>query len=132
MWRDLVPTEGPAPTLQGELIRAHGRIGIDLYRNGMMNWGPYYKELLGLINSTLSNASNFSNRVKEGLKVDCAVIERAGESAAAVEKEDLSGFGALGNSFFAKTDVESALQRLGALIVIWRRNNMVGIPHSVI
>jgi hypothetical protein len=49
-----------------------------------------------------------------------------------VEKEDLSGFGALGNSFFAKTDVESALQRLGALIVIWRRNNMVGIPHSVI
>jgi hypothetical protein len=134
IWRDLVPSQGVSSTLQGEIIRAHGRIEYDLLRNGLMNWGVYYKEFLKIINITLSNDHIFSDQVKMGIEVDCSVIERAGESAGADEIVGTGTgptFGALGDSFFARTDVESALKRLGALIVIWIRRNTMAIPYVV-
>jgi hypothetical protein len=117
LWRDLVPAQGVAPMPAGEIIRAHGRIENDFYRNGLLNLDIAYQELLTLINVTLTSKSSFSDRVKAGIQIDCAVVDRAGNLAISNAISGLevgTSFGALGNSFFAKTDTKSALKRLEA------------------
>lgn len=46
LWDFLVPGSGPAATEQGEVIRFTGRIADEMYRNGGMNWGPFYQEMV--------------------------------------------------------------------------------------
>lgn len=43
LWKRLVPAEGKADTLHGELLRSISRIYYDLYNNGFGN-GPFTKE----------------------------------------------------------------------------------------
>lgn len=38
LWAALVPNEGQADTLQGELIRIAGKLTDEAYRNGNINW----------------------------------------------------------------------------------------------
>src|SRR5262245_42672150 len=38
LWAALVPKQGQADTLQGELIRIVGKLTDEAYRNGNMNW----------------------------------------------------------------------------------------------
>ena len=123
LWRDLVPARGPAAALQGELIRAHGRIGAELYRNGMMNWDKWFRSLLDLISVTLSKESSFSDRVRMGLALDVAAIECAGQTGEEAAEGTRSPLDVLGRSFFVETDAESALRRIGVLIVIWVRKH---------
>ncbi len=42
LWQLLVPSSGPAKTVQGEVIRISGRIGDELHRNGGCNWDTHY------------------------------------------------------------------------------------------
>jgi hypothetical protein len=41
----LVPSQGPAATVQGEVIRISGRISNELEGNGGGNWDPNYKRM---------------------------------------------------------------------------------------
>ena len=43
LWNLLVPSNGPATTLQGEVIRLAGKIGNELEGNGGINWDADYK-----------------------------------------------------------------------------------------
>jgi hypothetical protein len=39
LWKELVPAEGNANSVQGELVRAIGRLQTENFRNEMTNWG---------------------------------------------------------------------------------------------
>jgi len=45
LWELLVPSSGPAATVQGEAIRITGRISIELEGNGGINWDADYKKM---------------------------------------------------------------------------------------
>lgn len=45
LWDLLVPSSGPARTVQGEVVRIAGRIHDELERNGGINWDPQYKRM---------------------------------------------------------------------------------------
>jgi hypothetical protein len=38
LWESLVPSQGQADTLQGELVRIAGKLTDQAFRNGNMNW----------------------------------------------------------------------------------------------
>ena len=46
LWEYLVPSEGAAQTVQGEVIRITGRISDELHRNGGANWDADYRKML--------------------------------------------------------------------------------------
>jgi len=43
LWNLLVPAQGAAPVVQGEVIRITGRIGNELLGNGGVNWDDNYR-----------------------------------------------------------------------------------------
>ncbi|AYL96182.1 ankyrin repeat domain-containing protein [Mucilaginibacter celer] len=45
LWELLVPSNGPAETIQGEIIRVTGRIANELEGNGGINWDADYKKM---------------------------------------------------------------------------------------
>jgi len=45
LWNLLVPSQGPAATVQGEVIRISGRISNELEGNGGANWDADYKRM---------------------------------------------------------------------------------------
>jgi len=45
LWDLLVPSSGPAVTVQGEVIRITGRIGNEIYRNSGANWDRDYTQM---------------------------------------------------------------------------------------
>ena len=45
LWNLLVPSQGSAATVQGEVIRISGRISDELERNGGANWDADYKSM---------------------------------------------------------------------------------------
>ncbi len=45
LWELLVPSKGPAATVQGEVIRISGRIGDEISRNGGGNWDADYTKM---------------------------------------------------------------------------------------
>ena len=45
LWNLLVPSSGPAETVQGELIRIAGKVARELAGNGAVNWGPDWVSL---------------------------------------------------------------------------------------
>ena len=49
LWDSLVPPQGPAKTVQGEVIRVAGRIRSEFYRNGGANWDREYRSMLNAL-----------------------------------------------------------------------------------
>lgn len=45
LWNLLIPSGGPATTVQGEVIRITGRISDELHRNGGANWDDDYNAM---------------------------------------------------------------------------------------
>jgi hypothetical protein len=43
LWKQSVPANGQAKTVQGEMIRAIGRLSDEAYRNGKVNFDKGYK-----------------------------------------------------------------------------------------
>jgi hypothetical protein len=60
LWGLLVPPSGAAPTVQGEVIRAAGRLASEAYRNGNINWGKMYEDFCIFLADTLADYSVFS------------------------------------------------------------------------
>jgi len=66
LWSLLVPSSGPAKTVQGEVIRISGRISDEWERNGGANWDREYAQM----------ASAFMGYVKRGTPLEtCEVAE---------------------------------------------------------
>jgi hypothetical protein len=60
LWKELVPPQGQAKTVQGELIRAAGRLSDEAYRNGNINFGTGHKILCEYIRLNLEDPTIFS------------------------------------------------------------------------
>lgn len=53
LWDELVPPNGPAPSMQGEMIRCIGRLTDEAFRNGNINWGEMQVEMVGFLKQHL-------------------------------------------------------------------------------
>lgn len=49
LWELLVPSQGPAKTVQGEVVRITGRVHDEIYRNGGANWDADYRKMLNAL-----------------------------------------------------------------------------------
>ena len=59
-WTLLVPSNGSATTVQGEVVRIAGRVNDELLRNAMGNWDKEYRKMLTAINSYLQQGNPLS------------------------------------------------------------------------
>lgn len=68
LWQLLVPSEGAASTVQGEVVRISGQIADELERNGGVNWDADYKRM----------ADAFLAHVGSGVPLPAAALADAG------------------------------------------------------
>jgi hypothetical protein len=132
-WEALVPASGAASTLQGEVIRALGRVVSEFFRNGMMNWGDgsnSYENFTKLIHTTLKHEKSFSKLALKIVDADIAAITKSGEIGKALAADKKPRADAFSSNFFVKTDVEKSHQRLGALIALWCERNPAPLPYQ--
>ena len=59
-WDSLVPSNGSAATVQGEVVRIAGRINLELLRNAMGNWDKEYRKMLTAISGYLQQGNSLS------------------------------------------------------------------------
>ena len=59
LWAKLVPPTGQAKTIQGELVRAVGRLSDEAYRNGNINFGKNHQMLCEFIRMNLEDPTVF-------------------------------------------------------------------------
>lgn len=133
LWKELVPAEGSANTVQGELVRAIGRLQSENFKNGMMNWGDgsgYYEAFTDLVHNTLKVEPTFTKLVKKVIEADVGEIKQAGKRGVAVASGKKSRESAFGSNFLIASDVEKSMQRLGALVGIWCQRHPDLIPYS--
>lgn len=46
LWNFLIPSKGPAKTVQGEVIRITGKVSYEILDNGGMNWDNQFRKML--------------------------------------------------------------------------------------
>ena len=61
LWDLLVPPQGPAKTVQGEVIRIAGRVRSEFYRNGGANWDREYRAMLNALIKHLGSHNSLSD-----------------------------------------------------------------------
>ena len=133
LWKELVPAEGSANTVQGELVRAIGRLQSEHFRNGMMNWGDgggYYEAFAELIHKTLKNEPSFTKLVKKMIDADVGEIKQAGKRGRSIASGKSSRESVFGSNFLIASDAEKSMQRLGALIALWCQRHPDLIPYT--
>ncbi len=59
-WTLLVPSNGSATTVQGEVVRIAGRVNDELLRNAMGNWDKEYRKMLTTISGYLQQGNSLS------------------------------------------------------------------------
>jgi hypothetical protein len=59
LWEELVPEQGRAKSVQGEILRAVGLLAGEDRRDGCVNWGKYYEELVDFLRAWLPNKQVF-------------------------------------------------------------------------
>ncbi len=82
LWDLLVPSTGPAATIQGEVIRISGRIGDELERNGGTNWDADYEKMARAFLDLVRNGTPLpEDQARDGERVIGAIIkDRAGDT----------------------------------------------------
>jgi hypothetical protein len=114
LWKRLVPVGGESETLQGELVRALGRLEDEYSRNGNMNWEPggYHNEFVRFLQQHLADPSVFDpetvNRIKEAAELIRLTAEDISEEK---EGEDVM--------IVTKHNPEQAFKFLMAKVVEW-------------
>ena len=62
LWKSLVPPQGQAETLQGELIRIAGKLTDEAFRNGNMNWDAACEKMWRFVGRHLDDPETFSEK----------------------------------------------------------------------
>jgi hypothetical protein len=62
LWDSLVPTEGEADTIQGEMIRITGKLTDQAFRNGNINWTPDHERMWRFVGEHLDDAESFTEQ----------------------------------------------------------------------
>jgi hypothetical protein len=68
LWATLVPKEGQADTLQGELIRIVGKLTDEAYRNGNINWDSDCERMWRFVANHLCAADTFTAKEREMIR----------------------------------------------------------------
>lgn len=104
LWDFLVPSRGPAKTLQGEAIRISGRVHDELYRNGGVNWDRGYRNMLIALLKFFASGNPLSEKE----------LEEAERLVSDIRKKD--------------SDEDFIINRLCQLSVLWVLSNPDPIP----
>ena len=90
LWKKLVPESSKAETVQGEAVRLVGRLAVEYYRNGNMNWDECYDAMLTWLSDKIHDESCFDAALLATTKHDVDCIRRNAESGACpyMEGED--------------------------------------------
>jgi len=67
LWELLVPSSGPAETIQGEIIRISGKISDEIERNGGGNWNSNHNKMTKAFLEFLGTGKNLSTSELEEL-----------------------------------------------------------------
>lgn len=102
LWQFLIPSQGKADTVQGELIRIVGKIQDEIYRNGSGNWNKNHKQML----------SSFVQYLSLG-NIEQHYIENAEHAKKALYNGD---------------DDDQAMDHLIEIAVLWVQQNSNPIP----
>ena len=111
LWAELVPSEGQAKTLQGELIRIEGKLTDQAYRNGNMNWDSDHERMWRFIGQSIGDDPIFCAEEQSLIK------EKIEEIIRDEECPDLSGDG-------------SPYYIIAEKVVDWCMAHPVPIPHK--
>jgi len=60
LWEDLVPEQGHATSIQGEILRAVGRLAGEDRRNGCANWDRFFEDLVEFLRTCLPSERVFN------------------------------------------------------------------------
>ncbi|WP_099221549.1 ankyrin repeat domain-containing protein [Listeria costaricensis] len=74
LWSLLIPSSGPAQTVQGEAIRITGRVSDELQRNGGANWNADYRKML----TALPHYFQMGEPLEKSLLKEAQQITKAG------------------------------------------------------
>lgn len=81
LWELLVPSNGAASTVQGEVIRISGRVADEIDRNGGVNWDPDYNKMMRALVAHLKSGQALTN----------SDFERASTVASAIRHREGAG-----------------------------------------
>jgi ankyrin repeat protein len=82
LWDLLVPSRGPAETIQGEVIRITGRIAHELEGNGGVNWDDDYNKMADAVLVFLKQGKQLSSsELAEAERIVHEIKKRAGDTA---------------------------------------------------
>lgn len=112
LWEKLVPKEGEAETIQGEMVRAIGRIQDDYYRNGFGNWYSYYYDLSRFLAAHLADETTFKPFTANVIRSDIRALHSCGLRC--------MYSGDLERTFLDSiNDTEEVFLRIDAAIAVW-------------
>ncbi len=84
LWEWLIPSSGPAKTVQGEVIRITGRVRDELYRNGGANWNADYRKMLNALPKHFASGEALSPKLLAETKELASSISAKGDDEDAV------------------------------------------------
>ncbi|MDR3460239.1 MAG: hypothetical protein P4N60_22655 [Verrucomicrobiae bacterium] len=81
LWKTLVPLGGDAETLQGEIIRAVGRLEDEYNRNGNVNWEPgdYHSDFVDFLKFYLADEKTFDAATIKKIRDEAEQVRLAAE-----------------------------------------------------
>jgi hypothetical protein len=80
LWNLLVPSNGPAETMQGEVIRITGRIADEWERNGGVNWDGDYAQMANVLAAHVQRGTPLEqDEVEEIEEITQELLETGGE-----------------------------------------------------
>jgi len=78
-WTLLVPSNGSAATVQGEVVRIAGKVNDELLRNAMGNWNKEYRKMLTAMSAYLQQGNALSEKeLAEGADIQKHILEDDG------------------------------------------------------
>ncbi len=76
LWNLLVPSSGPAATVQGEVIRIAGRLGREVLDNGACNWDEGFREMARALLAHVQTLTPLTEEELAGLRPIIRDLER--------------------------------------------------------
>ncbi len=81
LWKNYVPEQGQADTLQGELLRQIEKLRYEAQDNGNINWDEDFEFFCTFLKYILCGSNCLSPQVKKDVAAALARIRKAGETA---------------------------------------------------
>ena len=90
LWKNHVPEQGQADTLQGELLRQIEKLRYEAQDNGNINWDEDFEFFCTFLKYILCSADCLTPQVKKDVAAALARIRKAGETASLFFQKKIS------------------------------------------